>query len=175
MLAYYAMLTLGRLPDAQRAESFARTARRAEKHDVTTARLFPWAVERARAVLRMRAELEARGSFEERFDLLAANSNGSYSTFVSCTPVIESPTDRSDPVIAWSREQLRLLASRSPADAARALLSSRLDGMIDHLAIRDPQEIAKILNGHRDWISQFLPPESLALYRQSRPAATERR
>lgn len=176
MLAQYAMLTLGREPSALRTAAFEAIARQAEAWGLAESANFGWATSRARAVVEARAALALRSSVSAQLGLLARDAIGGYSPFVGAGIGLESPTDRSDPKVAWSRAQLEQLALRAPAEVAQALLTTRFDGMLEGAGIASAEALERLLNGYRDWVSAFLPSESLALYRQSRPraAATER-
>lgn len=170
-LRQYSMLICARAPDTGRADAFEEVAERASRERVPNAAFLASAAHEARLVITLEARLASFQTVSQKIALLASHSIGGFSVFVSSEFFVEreAPDHRSRPSVVWSRAQLVKLATQWPVEAAEALLVTRFEGMLDDAEIESAEQLERLLYRYRDHVSQFLPPASLAIYRQHRP------
>jgi len=170
-LRQYSMLICAREPDTGRADAFEQVAERARRERVPNAAFLASAAHEARFVIQLEARLASFQTVSQQIALLASHSIGGFNVFVSTDFMVEreAPDHRSRPSVVWSRERLVKLATQSPVEAAEALLVTKFEGMLDDAEIESAEQVERLLYRYRDHVSQFLPPASLAIYRQHRP------
>lgn len=170
-LRQYSMLICAREPDTGRADAFEQVAERAHRERVPNAALLDRAVHEARFVIQLEARLASLQTVSQQIALLASHSIGGFNVFVSTEFIVEreAPDQRSRPSVVWSRAQLVKLATQSPVEAAEALRVTKFEGVLDDAEIESAEQVERLLYRYRDHVSQFLPPASLAIYRQHRP------
>lgn len=167
-LSYQAMLICGRVPDAERTEAFFRAAERATDAGIPQATFLASAAQLARLVEFEQVHVQGLKNLADRVESLGVSSLGLPPPADDYPAAyFEGTGTRCDPLTAWSRNQLAELSSRAPVEVAQALLATDLEGYVENCS--DAKAAEQILNGARDWLSQFLAPESRAIYVRDRP------
>lgn len=167
-LSYQAMLICGRVPDAERTNAFFRAAQRARDAGIPQAAFLESAARQARSVEFAQVHLQGLQSLADRVESLGVSSLGLPPPADDYPAAyFEHTGTRCDPLTAWARNQLAELSSQAPVEVAQALLVTDLEGHVENCS--DAKVAEQILNGARDWLSQFLAPESRAIYVRDRP------
>lgn len=170
-LARFSMSVLGRSLQPQQLErlrSTARAAVAAKRHD---AHLFQWSVARAELAMTLAHSFDRAPSLQAKVDLVAPQSLGSYSPFLSICGGFEAPLTSADPLTVVARAKLHELSAAAPEAVVAALRNSEMGGLVGIELGPDPAARTAILDAFRDHAAASLAPIARAQYAGLRPQA----
>lgn len=167
MLAYFAMLILGRAADVSYVTEMDNIQESARLANVQWAHFIESAAAKAAMVIRYADNLKASESIQEKLEILSVLSLGQMSPMLAPDLSVEASTERNDPVTVWARAQIHDLSSGSPSEAASTVSHLQFDRSIP-LGAGAGSTAEAIRWRYRDRVGSFLDEESRQAYQTVR-------